>query len=146
VRSLRFQITPRQALTGYGSYQMRTQKQNDTAFGLTYGIYFEKLWRLGPAAFVLKAIFAAIAANGLLLAFILLRRAYRKRYFAKRDMRVYELRKRWDALISGEIPFESWRRNAFDREIVRNDRAGRVRSSWAGRIGAIAEIFCGPAG
>lgn len=79
---------------------------------------FEKLWRLGPAAFVLKALFAAIAANGLLLAFILLRRAYRKRYFAKRDMRVYELRKRWDALISGEIPFESWRRNAFDREIV----------------------------
>src|SRR5258707_13578481 len=79
---------------------------------------FEKLWRLSAAAFVLKALFAAIAANGLLLAFILLRRAYRKRYFAKRDMRVYELRKRWDALISGEIPFESWRRNAFDREIV----------------------------
>src|SRR5882672_7136300 len=79
---------------------------------------FEKLWRLGPAAYVLKAIVAAIAVDGLLLAFILLRRAYRKRYFAKRDMRVYELRKRWDALISGEIPFESWRRNAFDREIV----------------------------
>src|SRR5467141_1224666 len=79
---------------------------------------FEKLWRLGPAAFVLKVLFAAIATNGLLLAFILLRRAYRKRYFAKRDMRVYELRKRWDALISGEIPFETWRRNAFDREIV----------------------------
>jgi HEAT repeat protein len=79
---------------------------------------FEKLWRLGPAAFVLKAIFAAVVAIGLLLAFILLRRTYRKWYFAKRDMRVYELRKRWDALISGEIPFETWRRKAFDREIV----------------------------
>jgi HEAT repeat protein len=79
---------------------------------------FENLWRLGPAAYVLKAIFAAIVANGLLLAFILVRRAYRKRYFAKRDVRVYELRKRWGALISGEIPFETWRRNAFDREIV----------------------------
>jgi tetratricopeptide (TPR) repeat protein len=37
---LRFQITPRQALTGNGSYQMRTQNRTDTAFGLTYGIHF----------------------------------------------------------------------------------------------------------
>lgn len=79
---------------------------------------FEKLWRLGPAAFVLKAIFSAIVANGLLLAFILLRRTYRKWYFAKRDARVYELRQRWDALISGELPFETWRRKPFDRQIV----------------------------
>ena len=79
---------------------------------------FEKLGRLGPAAFVLKAIFAAIVASGLLLAFILLRRTYRKWYFAKRDARVYELRQRWDALISGEIPYETWRRKAFDRGIV----------------------------
>jgi HEAT repeat protein len=79
---------------------------------------FEKLWRLGPAAFVLKAIAAAIVANGLLLAFILLRRMYRKRYFSKRDARVFELRQKWDALISGEIPYEAWRRVAFDRRIV----------------------------
>jgi HEAT repeat protein len=79
---------------------------------------FEKLWRLGPAAFVLKAIVAAILANGLLLAFILLRRTYRKRYFAKRDARVFELRQKWDALISGEIPFETWRKKPFDRRIV----------------------------
>src|SRR3984893_10164596 len=79
---------------------------------------FEKLWRLGPAAFVLKAIFAAVVANGLLLAFSLLRRAYRKWYFAKRDVRVFELRQRWDAIISGEIPYETWRRKPFDRRIV----------------------------
>ena len=79
---------------------------------------FEKLWRLGPAAFVLKAIIAALVANGLLLAFILLRRTYRKRYFAKRDARVYELRQSWDALVSGEIPFETWRSKPFDRRIV----------------------------
>ena len=79
---------------------------------------FEKLWRLGPAAFVLKAIIAALVANGLLLAFILLRRTYRKRYFAKRDARVYELRQNWDALVSGEIPFETWRSKPFDRRIV----------------------------
>jgi HEAT repeat protein len=79
---------------------------------------FEKLLRLGPAAFVLKAIFAAVAADAVLLAFILLRHTYRKRYFAKRDARVFELRQKWDALISGQIPFESWRKNPFDRRIV----------------------------
>src|SRR3984893_1880823 len=79
---------------------------------------FEKLWRLGPAAFVLKAIVAAIVANGLLRGFILLRRTYRKWYFAKRDARVFELRKDWDRLISGEIPYETWRQKSFDRRIV----------------------------
>ncbi len=79
---------------------------------------FEKLWRLGPAALVLKAIVAALVANGLLLGFILVRRTYRKWYFAKRDARVFELRKDWDRLISGEIPYETWRQKSFDRRIV----------------------------
>src|SRR5713226_5437341 len=79
---------------------------------------FEKLWRRGPAAFVLKAIVAAIVADALLLAFILLRRTYRKRLFAKRDARVFELRQKWAALISGEIPYETWRKKPFDRRIV----------------------------
>ncbi|MCU1240041.1 MAG: hypothetical protein JWO71_767 [Candidatus Acidoferrum typicum] len=79
---------------------------------------FEKIWSLGPAAFVLKAIVAAVIADGLLLAFILLRRAYRKRYFRKRDARVFELRQRWQELISGKIPYSAWRGNAFDRRIV----------------------------
>ena len=74
---------------------------------------FEKLWRLGPAAIVLKAIFAAIIADALLLAFILLRRTYRKRYFARRDARVFELRQKWDALVSGKIPYETWRKKAL---------------------------------
>jgi HEAT repeat protein len=79
---------------------------------------FDKLWRLGPAPFVLKAIVVAIVADLLLLAFILLRRTRRKRYFAKRDARVFEFRQKWDALISGQIPFESWRKKPFDRRIV----------------------------
>jgi HEAT repeat protein len=79
---------------------------------------FEQLRRLGPAAFLLKAIVAAILADALLLAFILLRRWYRKRYFAKRDARVFELRQNWDKLISGEIPYDTWRQKPFDRRIV----------------------------
>lgn len=79
---------------------------------------FERLWRLGPSAFILKAIVAAVVADGLLLGFILLRRFYRKRYFAKRDARVFELRQVWDHLITGKIPYEAWRRNPFDRRII----------------------------
>lgn len=79
---------------------------------------FEAFRRLGPAAFVLKAILAAIAADVLLLAYILLRRTYRKRYFAKRDARLLEMRQRWDALISGEIPYETWRTTPSDRRLV----------------------------
>jgi HEAT repeat protein len=82
------------------------------------GSIFEKLWRLGPAAFVFKAIIAAIATDGLLLAFIFLRRTYRKRFFARRDARVFEFRQQWDALISGRISYDRWRKKAFDRRIV----------------------------
>src|SRR5579864_8328072 len=82
------------------------------------GSVFDKILRLGPAGFVVKAIIVAIAADVLLLAFILLRRAYRKRYFAKRDARVFEFRQKWVELISGEIPFERWRKKPFDRRIV----------------------------
>jgi HEAT repeat protein len=79
---------------------------------------FERLWRVGPAALVVEAIVAAIVADGLFLAFILIRRFYRKRFFAKRDARVFELRQVWDRLISGEIPYETWRRKSFYRRIV----------------------------
>src|SRR5436309_2101855 len=79
---------------------------------------FEKLWTLGPSAFVVKAIVFAVVADALLLAFILLRRAYRKRFFARRDTRVFELRQQWDALVSGKIPYTAWRSKPFDRRIV----------------------------
>jgi len=37
---LKFQITARQDITGYGGYQKRTQNRSDTSFGLNYGIRF----------------------------------------------------------------------------------------------------------
>ena len=79
---------------------------------------FDKLLRLGPAAFVLKAIFAAAVADALLLAFILLRRTYRNRYFAKRDACVFQWRQKWDDLLSARVPYSAWRANAFDRRII----------------------------
>jgi len=37
---LRFQITARQDVKGYASYQKRTQNRTDTTFGFSYGIHF----------------------------------------------------------------------------------------------------------
>ncbi len=82
------------------------------------GSVFDKLLRFGPSVLVFKAIVAAIIADFLLVASILVRRAYRKRYFRKRDERVFWMRQNWNALISGEIPHEVWRGKPFDRRIV----------------------------
>lgn len=82
------------------------------------GFTFETLRRIGPAALVVKAILVAVLADVLLLGIILLRRTYRKRYFAKRDARVVVFCQSWDSLISGKIPFETWRTKPFDRRIV----------------------------
>jgi HEAT repeat protein len=79
---------------------------------------FNTLRRLGPAAFVLKAIISVIVADVLLLAFILLRRTYRKWYFANRDARMLEIRQQWDALISGKIPYATWRGKTSQRELI----------------------------
>jgi len=79
---------------------------------------FRLIHKLGHAGIVLKAIFAALVADGLLLAFILLRRSYRKRYFAKRDARVFHFRAVWEQLISGKIPYLAWRGKIFDRRVV----------------------------
>jgi HEAT repeat protein len=78
----------------------------------------EILHRLEPSAFVFKAIVGVIAVDVLLLAFILIRRSYRMHHFRKRDARVFELRQQWDALISGEIPYQTWRTKAFDCRII----------------------------
>lgn len=79
---------------------------------------FERLWKAGSAAFIARAILVALLADALLLGFILGRRAYRKRYFAKRDSRVFEFRQKWEKLIAGEIPYQTWRRKPFDRRII----------------------------
>jgi len=82
------------------------------------GSAFDTFRKLGPAAFVLRAIIFVIAADVLLLAFILLRRTYRKWYFANRDARMIAIRQQWDALISGEIPYAAWRTKTSERELI----------------------------
>ncbi len=79
---------------------------------------FSTFRKLGPAAFVVKAIVFVVVADVLLLAFILLRRTYRKWYFANRDARMLAIRQEWDALISGEIPYARWRTKTSERQLI----------------------------
>jgi len=64
---------------------------------------FEKLWRLGPAAFVLKAIFAAIAANGLAARVHSASAGIPETVFCEAGYARLRIAKKMDALISGEI-------------------------------------------
>jgi HEAT repeat protein len=79
---------------------------------------FNTFRKLGPAAFVVKAIVFVVVADVLLLAFILFRRTYRKWYFANRDARMLAIRRQWDQIISGEIPYTSWRTKTSERELI----------------------------
>lgn len=71
-----------------------------------------------PGRFVIQAILATFAGIGLLLLFILGRRALRQRYFHRRDTRVFALRKDWEGILSGAVPPENWRKNPLDSQIV----------------------------
>lgn len=79
---------------------------------------FRLLQKLGPAGIVVKAIVAALVGDALFIAFILVRRAYRTRYFARRDARALHFQRFWPELISGAIAYNDWRKNTFDRQVV----------------------------
>ena len=82
------------------------------------GSVFNFIERLGPAGFVLEALAATAAAIGLLLVFILVRRAARQRLHHLRDQRTLALRRQWPQILDGTIAPESWRFNPLDRDVV----------------------------
>jgi HEAT repeat protein len=90
---------------------------------------FEKHWPLTLSSIVWKAIAAAVVVDLLVLVFILLRRTYRKRYFAKRDALVSELRQQWEKIISGVIPYEGWRHKPHKRRIVESIALDELEAS-----------------
>ncbi len=73
---------------------------------------------LGPAGFVVQAIVATAMGIGLLLGFILGRRAWRHRLFQRRDRRAQEIRQHWEEIVSGEWPLPNWNVEEMDRSIV----------------------------
>jgi hypothetical protein len=55
---------------------------------------FSWIWRLDPENHVISAVFGLAIAIGFLLGFIFVRRAFRRRYFRRRDERTLAIRKR----------------------------------------------------
>ncbi|HZQ67474.1 MAG TPA: HEAT repeat domain-containing protein [Terriglobales bacterium] len=82
------------------------------------GFISRLLIELGPAALVVKAILFSLAGIFLLIAFIVLRRWYRGRYFEELNQRTYAIRAQWDDIVSGRLPAKSWRLKKVDCSIV----------------------------
>jgi HEAT repeat protein len=79
---------------------------------------FDSFSRFGPAGLIVEALAVTSVAIGLLLAFILLRRTYRRRYFRRRERRVLEVRRNWEAFVSGAAQPERRRPDRLEREVV----------------------------
>ena len=79
---------------------------------------FNELAFPGPAGVILEALGSTAASIALLLAFILLRRTLRSRYFRRLNRRTQEIRKNWDRIVSGDIPPKSWFFDPLDHQII----------------------------
>ncbi|HEV8385216.1 MAG TPA: hypothetical protein VGQ11_10130, partial [Candidatus Acidoferrales bacterium] len=78
----------------------------------------EFIEQLGPTGIVAEAIAVTAVGIGLLLAFILGRRAWKARLFRRRDRRTLAIRQQWDDIVSGKLPYADWRFVAMDRGII----------------------------
>ncbi|HEX9759672.1 MAG TPA: HEAT repeat domain-containing protein [Candidatus Acidoferrales bacterium] len=81
---------------------------------------FDRIREFGPAGIVLEAILASMVGITLLVAFILLRRAWRRRQFRRREERALAIRGKWEGIVSGRIPAANWRFHPIDREIIQS--------------------------
>ena len=79
--------------------------------------FLQKLW---PAGIVVEAISGALAGIAVLVGFIVVRRALRSRHFRQREKRALTVRGKWEAIVDGRIPPESWRFHPLDREIIQS--------------------------
>lgn len=75
---------------------------------------------LGIARLVLESIFFSLLGILLLIAFIVLRRWYRGRYFHRLSERTFQIRSHWEDILAGRVPAKEWRLKRLDCEIVEN--------------------------
>ena len=73
---------------------------------------------MGPATYVVQALVASLIGAAILLAFIMGRRAARRRYFGRRDERAQSLRRQLPEILEGRILPEAWRRDPLDDRIL----------------------------
>lgn len=79
---------------------------------------FSVLAQFRPASYVADALVFTTVGILAPISYILARRAFRHRYFLRRDRRTFELRQRWHDVLGGALPAEHWRFSPRDREIV----------------------------
>jgi HEAT repeat protein len=95
---------------------------------------FDSISQLGPAGLVVEALVATAGAIGLLLAFILLRRAIRSRYFRRLNHRTLEIRHNWEKIVGGVILPETWFNDRLTRNIVESMLLDRLEVASAEEI------------
>lgn len=74
--------------------------------------------RFGAAGLIVEAILLSIAGIVALIIFIVFRRWYRGRYFAKVSECTYLWRSRWEQLVAGKLPDGDWRTSRLNRDIL----------------------------
>jgi HEAT repeat protein len=78
--------------------------------------------RLAPefsiAWLIVEAILLSLLGIFLLIAFIVIRRWYRGRYFRRLNERTFALRSQWEGILNGTVPARTWRLKGLDCEIV----------------------------
>ena len=72
----------------------------------------------GVARLIVEAILLSLLGIVLLIAFIVIRRWYRGRYFRRLSERTFALRSEWEGILSGSVPARTWRPKPLDCEIV----------------------------
>jgi HEAT repeat protein len=86
---------------------------------------------LAPASYVVKAIVASLAGMVLLLGFILIRRATRRRFFDRRDARARALRRQLPDILGGRLLLEQWRQDSLDDRILEEILLDRLEVAGA---------------
>jgi HEAT repeat protein len=90
---------------------------------------FSLVSRLAPSRYVFWAVLLSAAGIGLLLGFILLRRAYRHRHFQRFNRHIAFFRINLDFVVQGIIPVKSWRSKTSVREIVESVLFDRLENA-----------------
>jgi hypothetical protein len=93
-----------------------------------------------PADALFVAMAATVAGILALLAFILIRRIIRRRYFARCDRRAQHIREHWDRIVAGDVPAGQWYFDATDHAIVERIALDRMDVAGPNEIRQLQEF------
>jgi HEAT repeat protein len=93
-----------------------------------------------PAETVTISLIATAIGIGLLISFILLRRALRKRHFQHRDQRIQYIRDNWERILSEEVRIKDWFSLKIDRDIVEEILLHRLATADSAELPLLREF------